>query len=136
MRKEIAKYNKQALLDFAHSNLESEKFAGEHWGCDGGVYEMYPKEDTDKIIEKLSDVCDKKERALWRSRAKVARLASSLWATRGAYYKDAATTKFDINGISEGSEFTSEYKTKRTIDEWVDIWDDIELLCESKAENL
>lgn len=136
MQKGINKCNKQSLVDYAHSKLESEKFAGEYWGCNGGVYEMYPKEDTDAVIDELAGICQSKEYALWKSRAKVARIAASLWTTRNAFYKDDGKTKYDINGITDDSIYTNAYKTKRTINEWIDIWDNVEFVCECKLEHL
>ena len=53
--------------------LIAEKLSGECFGCEGGIYEVYGKEEVDEAIAELKEQLLATKRALWLTRAERAK---------------------------------------------------------------
>ena len=58
--------------------LIAEKLSGESFGCEGGIYEVYDKNEVDAAIAELKDENSKLKRALWMARSERAKTTQLL----------------------------------------------------------
>ena len=107
--------------------LIAEKLSGECFGCEGGIYEVYGKEEVDEAIAELKEQLLATKRALWLARAERASEKADTFIT----------FKVTYNGLCNiNNSVWPEKGAKRMLEceNWQDIWTHVWHLCTKKAE--